>query len=351
MKVTLDLDKLLKEGKLTQAEYDKLLPLSTRTVSHFCYNLMLAFGVVNVSLVLNLFLRRVGGSVVGFVICLFGVALFRLIPNRLEPLGTICLFVGTLTFGFRVIAEGDGSTMSFLALAIVWAGAGILARSATLTSLSVFALASCVGKKYPNHFEPGDLIGLQEPLGTVLLFSPFTILMFRLEKRLPLQHRGLARAAGVSGLFLVNLGFWVGSQWGGDLPIGTEFFQTLFFMLKMKLTYGSRGVFVSPWLFAIAWTIALAVTGYWAYRHKCRRLFALVATFGALNFYTQWFQYLLILIEARRRIMLGRSPEVTLHWYEFLEAPPLIFLIGGLLGIAYALAFRALNSRMKTDAQ
>jgi energy-converting hydrogenase Eha subunit C len=349
MKATLDLDKLLKEGQLTQAEYDKFLKLSSRTASHFYYNLMLGFAVVFVSVaVIGLLPGLVSIGVVGLVICFLGVALSRLFPDRLEPLAKTCLFVGALTFGLGIIDKSDGSAMSFLAVAIVWGGAGILARSATLTSLSVFALASCVGRR-PNYLDVSYLLGLQEPLGTVFLFTPFTILMFWLGKRLPLQHRGLARAAGVSGLFLVNLGFWVGSQWGGDLPIGTEFFKTLFFMLKMKLTIGSRGVFVSPWLFAIAWTIALAVTGYWAYRHKCRRLFALVATFGALNFYTQWFQYLLIFIEARRRIMLGRSPEVTLHWSEFLEAPPLIFLIGGLLGIAYALAFRSLNSRMKTE--
>jgi hypothetical protein len=350
MKVTLNLDKLLNEGKLTQAEYDKLVELSSRTVSHFYYNVLLGFGVFFVSVAAVKLLPglvSVGG--IGFAICFLGVALSRLFPDRLEPLATTCLFVGALTFGLGVIVESNGFTMSFLAVAIVWAGAGILARSVTLTSLSVFALASCVGKKYPDHFEPGDLIGLQEPLGTVLLFSPFTIIMFWLEKRLPLQYRVLARAAGISGLFLVNLGFWVGSLRGVDLRLDTGFIRALLHMVDDRFVHGTGPMFVSPWLFAIAWVIALAVTGNWAYRHKCRWLFALVATFGAINFYTQWFKYVYIPLDKYRRTVFNVPPEAPFWWSRFFVEPIIILLLGGLLGIAYAVAFRTLNSRMKTE--
>lgn len=352
MKVTLNLDKLLNEGKLTQAEYDKFLQLLTHTVSHFCYYLMLIFGVVVISVAAIFFVCpwHVGLCVaVFFVICFFGAGLSRLFPDRLEPLATIILFFGAFTFGLVVILEGRGSFTSLLALAIVWGAAGILARSVLLISLSVFALASCLGGRWES-MDIKYFIVPQEPLSTVLLFTPFTILMFWLEKRLPLQYRMLALAAGLSGLFLVNLGFWVGSLWGGHLVIGkTEFFTTLLFMFNMKARYGSRGLFVSPWLFVIAWGIALAVTGYWAYRHKWRWLFALVATFGAINFYTQWFKYVINSLEAPARTISPTSPEEQFWWIRFLESPIIILLIGGLLGIAYALAFRSLNSRMKTE--
>jgi len=337
MKATLNLDKLLNEGKLTQAEYDKFLQLLTHTVSHFCYYLMLIFGVVVISVAAIFFVCpwHVGICVaVFFVICFFGAGLSRLFPDRLEPLATIILFFGAFTFGLVVILEGRGSFTSLLALAIVWGAAGILARSVLLISLSVFALASCLGGRWES-LDIKYVIVPQEPLATVVLFTPFTILMFWLEKRMPLQYRVLVLAAGLSGLFLVNLAFWVGSLRGEDL------------MLDERFVYGP--MFVSPWLFVIAWGIALAVTGYWAYRHKWRWLFALAATFGAINFYTQWFKYIVKSLEAPARTISPTSPEEQFWWIRFLESPIIILLIGGLLGIAYALAFRALNSRMKTD--
>jgi hypothetical protein len=301
--VTLDLDKLLKEGKLTQAEYDKLLQLSSRTVTHLFYNVMLGFSVVAVSVATIALLPGPAGAIaIGLVICLLGIALSRLLPDTLGPLAKTCLVVGALIFGGGDILGSQGSVRSFFEVAIVWGAFGILARSQMLIALCVLALASCLGAR-TGYLHATYFVGIQEPLLTVLLFTPFAVITFRLAQHLLPDYQALAMAAARTGVFLVNFGFWVGSLWGDRTANGD--------------------VLIPAWIFAIAWALALAAAGYWAWRHNRRWLLTLATIFGAIHFYTQWF--------------------------EHLKTTPTTILIGGLLGIAFALAFRALNARMKTD--
>lgn len=49
MKVTLDLSKLLEEGKLSPAEAERLRALAARDTGSFAINVLVGFGVVAVS--------------------------------------------------------------------------------------------------------------------------------------------------------------------------------------------------------------------------------------------------------------------------------------------------------------
>jgi hypothetical protein len=101
-------------------------------------------------------------------------------------------------------------------------------------------------------------------------------------------------------VFLVNLGFWIGSLWGDRNPGGE--------------------VVIADWIFASLWAVALIATGIWAWTSNRRWLVNVVAVFGGIHFYTQWFE------------RLGASAETV--------------LIAGLLALGSAILLRLLNTKL-----
>jgi iron complex transport system permease protein len=49
LKVTIDLDQLLLEGKITQAEYDRFSQFAARSTAALAFNILIGFGVIAVS--------------------------------------------------------------------------------------------------------------------------------------------------------------------------------------------------------------------------------------------------------------------------------------------------------------
>lgn len=108
----------------------------------------------------------------------------------------------------------------------------------------------------------------------------------------------------LSGVFLVNFGFWVGLLWGECSD--------------------SREVIISDSVFAVLWAVALMVTAIWSWKSNRRWVLNTVATFGGIHFYTQWFEHL------------GASPGTV--------------LIAGLLALGFAVGLRSMNNKMKENA-
>jgi len=304
MKVTIDLDKLLEEGKISQAEYDKFTQFSARGTAALAFNILVGFGVIAVSgATLALLPTPTTAIALGLVICAAGIALVYARYEQWMVLANICVVVGALLFGGGIIKAGEGSVGSFLLVAAAFAGAGVLARSWLLTVLAVLALSSCLGAR-TGYLHATYFLGIQEPTLTVLLFTIFSIGTYQLSKRLAADYQGIAIAASRTGVFLVNFGFWIGSLWG-DRKQGGE-------------------IVIADWVFAGLWAIALIAAGVWAWKRNRRWLVNVVAVFGGIHFYTQWFE------------RLGASAETV--------------LIAGLLALGFAIGLRALNARLGREA-
>jgi hypothetical protein len=304
MKVTIDLDKLLEEGKISQAEHDKFTQFSARGTAALAFNILVGFGVIAVSgATLALLPTPTTAIALGLVICAAGIALVYARYEQWMVLANICVVVGALLFGGGIIKAGEGSIGSFLLVAAAFAGAGVLARSWLLTVLAVFALSSCLGAR-TGYLHATYFLGIQEPTLTVLLFTIFSIGTYQLSKRLAADYQGIAIAASRTGVFLVNFGFWIGSLWG-DRKQGGE-------------------IVIADWVFAGLWAIALIAAGVWAWKRNRRWLVNVVAVFGGIHFYTQWFE------------RLGASAETV--------------LIAGLLALGFAIGLRALNARLGREA-
>jgi len=300
LKVTIDLDKLLEEGKITQAEYERFSQYAARGTTALAFNILIGFGVIAVSgAALALLPTPITAIVLGLVICATGITLKYVRYEHWIVLANICVLVGAILFGGGVIKVGEGSIGSFLLVAVAFAAAGIFARSSLLTVLSVLSLSSCLGAR-TDYFHATYFLGIEEPTLTVILFTIFSVGAYQLSKRLAADYQAIAIVASRTGVFLVNFAFWIGSLWG-DVILGSE-------------------IFIAYWMFAILWAIALIGAGLWAWKRNRRWLVNIVAVFGAIHFYTQWFE------------RLGASAETV--------------LIAGLLALGFAIGLRSLNTKL-----
>jgi hypothetical protein len=304
MKITLDIDQLLSEGAITQAEYEKLIGLAAKSTGSLAFNILIGFGVIAVSgAALALVPAPATAIVIGLLILVAGLALLRSGREQLKVLSNICILVGALMAGGGVVTEFKGSLASILSVTAIFAVASIFARSTLLAVLATLMLSASIGAK-TGYFHASYFLVIQEPTITVILFSLLAIGLYQLSKRLSFEYERISLASARTGVFLVNFGFWVGSLWGERSD--------------------SREVIISDSYFAVLWAIVLIVTAIWSWKSNRRWVLNTVATFGGIHFYTQWFEHL------------GASPGTV--------------LIAGLLALGFAVGLRSMNNRMKENA-
>lgn len=279
MKITIDIDQLLQEGKITRAEYNKFNGFAARSTASLAFNLLIGFGVIAVSgaalALLPTFIAAIG---LGALLTSIGVTLTAARYEQWAVLANICSLVGALLFGGGIIGLNEGDVASFLLIAATFTMVGVYARSSLLIVLAVLALSSCVGAR-TGYFHATYFLGLEEPTVTVVLFSVFSIAIYQLSKYLRAEYERLAINAARTGVFLVNFGFWIGSLFGDRTGHGYDRFRP-------------GAIFLSDTTFAILWAIALMVAGIWAWQANRRWVVNVVAIFGAIHFYTQWFERL-----------------------------------------------------------
>ncbi|MDR3629757.1 MAG: hypothetical protein P4L42_05410 [Desulfocapsaceae bacterium] len=302
MKITIDLDELLEAKKINQAEYDKFSRFAARSTSALAFNILVGFGVIAVSgATLALVPSLITAFVLGMAVFAGGIALAYTRFEQWQLLANICIIAGALLLGGTIIALDEGSTRSFLFVAAAFAGAGVLTQSRLLIVLSVLALFTCLGAR-SGYFHASYSLNVKQPALTVLVFSLFSVGVYQLSKILPVAYQGLAIVASRTGVFLVNLGFWIGSLWGD----------------------GSDQATIPSWFFSIGWAIALIAVSIWAWKANRRWVINVAAVFGSIHFYTQWF--------------------------EILGPNPITVLLAGLLALGFALGLRAMNAKLARQA-
>ena len=214
MKITLDLDQLLSEGKITQIEYEKFSGLAARSTGSLAFNILVGFGVIAVGgAALALVPTPTTAILIGLCVLVAGLFLLRSDLEQWRVLANICILVGALMTGGGIVTEAKGSLVSILSVTVIFAVAGIFARSALLAVLATLMLSASIGAR-TGYFHASYFLVIQEPTITVLLFSVLAVGLYQLSKKLPAEHEKIAIASARTGVFLVNFGFWVGSLWG-----------------------------------------------------------------------------------------------------------------------------------------
>ena len=300
MKVTLDLGKLLQEGKITQEEHDRLAQYAAAGTASLAFNVLIAFGVIAVAGgAVALVPDAVTGIVVGLLVLVAGIALLVGGPRQWALLANICILVGALGLAAGIIVFDDASIRAFLAIAIGFALTGVLAQSGLLIVCSLLALSSCLGAR-TGYEQAVYFLGIQEPTAVIVFFALVALVTYLVSKVLSPDYERLALVAARTSLLLVNFGFWIASLWGDNIePLDIE---------------------VPSAVYVVLWAVALIGVAVWAARENRRGVVNLAAIFGAIHFYTQWF--------------------------ERLGAAPVTILAAGLLALGFAVGLWRLNQNL-----
>lgn len=294
MKIVIDLDRALAEGRLTPDEAGRLRAIAATQTSFLAANLVTGFGIVAVAGgLVALFASVVAVGAVGLTLAAAGAGVALGAGERWRLLSQILLVVGSLMLGGGLVAHWEGSRESFLVCLALFAGAGLLARNTLLVVLAVLSLAALLGAR-AGHWHATYALGLKAPGLTILAFTGLGAGLYALSRRLPADWGGLAIAASRTCVLLVNLGFWIGSLWGDR----------------------SLGIDLPPLAMAVGWALAIAGGMAWAWRAERRWLVVTAAVFGGIHFFTQWFA------------LIGASPVSV--------------VLGGLLVVAAGYALRSL---------
>ena len=100
MKVTLDLDQLLEDGKITQQEYERLSALAAKSTGSLAFNILIGFGVIAVSgATLALVPTPATAVVIGLIVWVGGLVLSRSGLDQWTVLATTCILIGALMTG------------------------------------------------------------------------------------------------------------------------------------------------------------------------------------------------------------------------------------------------------------
>ena len=285
MKITLDLSKLVEDGKLTAEEAERLKALASHETGSLAGNILIAFGVISIAASVGARLPSATTVIVmGLVLFAAGCAVVLNNVVQWTVFGQILLVTGALVFSGGVIGEMEGSVASMLIVTAALAAASLLARSGVLAARAVIALSATLGAR-TGYEHAAYSLAIFEPTLTVVLFSALALAAYLGSLRLKAEYERLAIMVARTSILLVNFGFWIGSLWGDPL-----------FLLR-----GFRGhnpiemmsnIIIPPYVFSIGWAVVLIVAALWAVSVNRRWLVNIVAAFGAIHFYTQWFERL-----------------------------------------------------------
>jgi hypothetical protein len=281
MNILIDVDKLEREGVLTTELAATLRKSATRETGSAAINVLLALGAVAVAGGLCvLFLSPPIVTCLGLGFIAAGFVLENSFAAQWGLLGRIWMMIGALTLSGAVGYWLDRPMEGALATASILGAVAVLAQSHLLIALTPIALGAALGGS-TGYWSGCYEIAIREPMLTILAFSLLGAIAWSLALRGPPRIAGLSLTFTRMCIILVNFGFWVGSLFG-DSP-GS------FWRDSSEWTDQPA---IPAYAFGIAWAIALLAALYWGARNGRRFLVNVAATFGAIHFYTQWFERL-----------------------------------------------------------
>jgi iron complex transport system permease protein len=301
MKVTLDLTALREAGDIDQAEFDKLVALGAKATGSLAFNILIGFGVVAVSgAALALVPHPLMAAILGVSVAAAGIATLYSGSRQWLVLGNICLLAGMLLLSGGLVLLLKGSTLAFTLVTLMLAATAVLTRSGLMAACAVLALGSALGAR-SGYFHATYMLRIDEPLLTIAVFSVVALALYHLSRLERAQLSHVAVIGARTAIVLVNFGFWIGSLWGE----------------RLDLASAAEPLRVPAVAFSVAWALALLGTALWAVRANRRWVVNVATVFGAIHFYTQWFEHL------------GATPGTV--------------LIAGLLALGIALVLRTFN--------
>lgn len=298
MKHVVDVAKLEADGVVTAEQGAEIRKRAGSETAALAINTLSTIGIMAVvGGIVVLEPSPTVAAVLGFVLAATGLALGIWRAEGFGFLAGVLTVIGGLLHCGGIVAMTDGNLLAFAYGVVVFTASGIVLRHGFLITLAVFALAALLGSS-TGYWRGSYGLWIREATATVVVFSLVVALAFavgpRLKPALKPVYARLARIAGLLAFVWVNFGFWVGSIFG-DRPGFTWLHADLIYGSKPNrwslLRDAREAAFQIPdTVFAGAWAIALIGLGVWAALRNQRGMMNAVVVFGAIHFYTQWFE-------------------------------------------------------------
>jgi iron complex transport system permease protein len=290
LKIVLDITRLVSEGRLTQEQAAQLTALAARDTGSLLINLLMSFGAVAVAAgILTLAPAFLTGTVIGVALVAIGLFVSLVLSEQWRLLGVANVVIGALMLSGGVIGVLDGRFAGFAFAVILLLGLALVIRNGLLMALAPLALAAALGSS-TGYSHASYMLVVREPTMTVVFFALFASAAYLASKQVAPAYERLAIVFARVSLILVNFGFWVGSLWG-DHPARS--------WLRGEAYYGSgdgagpaAGLYVPDYVFIASWAVLIIGVGFWAGRANRRWVVTTASVFGAIHFYTQWFERL-----------------------------------------------------------
>ena len=298
MKLLVDIARLQAEGTVTPEQAAAIRRIAAAETTSLAINLLSTLGVIAV--VAGIIALRPGTPVmaaVGAAIAAGGLLLRGYRPDGFGLLGSALVLIGALLHSGAALTEFQGSALAFGYVTAILLVLGIVLRQGLLVALSVFAIAGLLGST-TGYWHASYALWVKEPTITIALFALLAFAALWTAPRVGAAHQRLAHIFALLCIVWVNFGFWVGSLWG-DHPGSSWVVADLLYSesygadryQKLRDWYG-HAFKIPADIFSIVWAAGLLGLGAWAAKANRRAIVNAVATFGAIHFYTQWFERL-----------------------------------------------------------
>jgi len=290
IKIVLDITRLVKEGKLTAQEAERLQALARRDTGSLAINVLMSFGAVAVAAgIIALEPAFTTGAALGVVLVAIGLAI-SFFAEQWGLLGTATTIIGALLLAGGVIgfAEADFAGLAFSAL--LFLALAVAIRSGFLMALVPLALAGALGSS-TGYMHAVYMLTVNEPSITIAFFALLAGAAYVVSRHVGQAYQQLAIIFARVSLILINFGFWIGSLWG-DYPGETWAHGEGYQFWSDREAWRAAHLHVPETAFIVGWAIVIIAVGVWAARANRRWVVTTAAIFGAIEFYTQWFERL-----------------------------------------------------------
>jgi iron complex transport system permease protein len=270
MKVTLDLDQLKNEGRITAEEYNRLRKFAAEATVSLALNLFLAIGIAaTTGGLLALLHSAAAATIIGLSLAAAGGFFCWISSNSWKLLSRILLWLGELITGGGILFLTEGRTEGFLFAGILFFAGGLSVRSGSMAALSSFMFLGALGGM-TGYMRAMYFLCVEQPTLTIAVFAIMSAIAGAIGNRLPIRFSRPVKSFAASAFVIVNLAFWIGSLWGDRSRFGGE----------------SAMVFVVTWALFLVFLVAWA-----AFTHR-RWVVTTGTVFAVIHLYTQWFERL-----------------------------------------------------------
>jgi iron complex transport system permease protein len=291
IKIVLDITRLANEGKLTTQEAERLQALAKRDTGSLAINVLMSFGAVAVAAgIIALQPAFTTGAALGVALVAIGLAISFFAAAQWGLLGTAATIIGALLLAGGVIGfvEADFAGLGFSAL--LFLALAVAIRSGLLMALVPLALAGALGSS-TGYQHAVYMLTVNEPSITIAFFAVLAGAAYLISQHVGQANQQLAIIFARVSLILVNFGFWIGSLWG-DYPGETWVQGEDYRLWSNREAWRVAHLHVPETAFIVGWAIVIIAVGAWAARTNRRWVVTTAAVFGAIEFYTQWFEQL-----------------------------------------------------------